>query len=43
MRRFHCRDVTEHADALIDGELGSKFIADVGAILADPARGLVWG
>jgi pyruvate dehydrogenase E2 component (dihydrolipoamide acetyltransferase) len=28
---------------LIDGELGSKFIADVGAILADPARGLVWG
>jgi 2-oxoisovalerate dehydrogenase E2 component (dihydrolipoyl transacylase) len=28
---------------LIDGELGSRFIADVGAILADPARGLVWG
>ncbi|WP_406832968.1 dihydrolipoamide acetyltransferase family protein [Pedococcus sp. KACC 23699] len=28
---------------LVDGELGSKFIADVGAILADPARGLVWG
>jgi pyruvate dehydrogenase E2 component (dihydrolipoamide acetyltransferase) len=27
---------------LVDGELGSKFIADVGAILADPARGLVW-
>jgi 2-oxoisovalerate dehydrogenase E2 component (dihydrolipoyl transacylase) len=27
----------------VDGELGSKFIADVGAILADPARGLVWG
>ena len=28
---------------LIDGELGSKFIADVGKILEDPARGLVWG
>ena len=28
---------------LVDGELGSKFIADVGAILADPTRGLVWG
>ncbi len=28
---------------LVDGELGSKFIADVGAILSDPARGLVWG
>ncbi|GAB3440275.1 dihydrolipoamide acetyltransferase family protein [Phycicoccus ginsengisoli] len=28
---------------LVDGELGSRFIADVGAILADPARGLVWG
>jgi pyruvate dehydrogenase E2 component (dihydrolipoamide acetyltransferase) len=28
---------------LIDGELGSKFLADVAAILADPARGLVWG
>ncbi len=28
---------------LIDGELGSRFLADVGAILEDPARGLVWG
>jgi 2-oxoisovalerate dehydrogenase E2 component (dihydrolipoyl transacylase) len=28
---------------LIDGELGSRFLADVAAILADPARGLVWG
>jgi pyruvate dehydrogenase E2 component (dihydrolipoamide acetyltransferase) len=28
---------------LIDGELGSKFLADVAAILADPAKGLVWG
>jgi pyruvate dehydrogenase E2 component (dihydrolipoamide acetyltransferase) len=28
---------------LIDGELGSRFLSDVGAILSDPARGLVWG
>ena len=28
---------------LIDGELGSRFLADVAAILEDPARGLVWG
>ena len=28
---------------LIDGELGSTFLADVAAILADPAKGLVWG
>ncbi len=28
---------------LIDGELGSRFLADVAAILHDPARGLVWG
>ena len=28
---------------LVDGELGSKFLADVAAILADPARALVWG
>ena len=28
---------------LIDGELGSRFIADVAAILEDPAKGLVWG
>ncbi|AKT50567.1 dihydrolipoamide acetyltransferase family protein [Arsenicicoccus sp. oral taxon 190] len=28
---------------LIDGELGSRFLADVAAVLADPARGLVWG
>ena len=27
---------------LIDGELGSRFLADVAAILEDPARGLVW-
>lgn len=28
---------------LIDGELGSKFLADVAKVLEDPARGLVWG
>lgn len=28
---------------LVDGELGSRFLADVAALLADPARGLVWG
>ncbi|MDN5790597.1 MAG: 2-oxo acid dehydrogenase subunit E2 [Micrococcales bacterium] len=28
---------------LIDGELGSRFLADLAAILEDPGRGLVWG
>jgi pyruvate dehydrogenase E2 component (dihydrolipoamide acetyltransferase) len=28
---------------LIDGELGSTFLADVAKVLEDPARGLVWG
>lgn len=28
---------------LIDGELGSRFTADVAAILEDPSRALVWG
>jgi pyruvate dehydrogenase E2 component (dihydrolipoamide acetyltransferase) len=28
---------------LIDGELGSRFLAELAAILEDPARGLVWG
>jgi pyruvate dehydrogenase E2 component (dihydrolipoamide acetyltransferase) len=28
---------------LIDGDLGSRFLADIAAILADPAKGLVWG
>ena len=28
---------------LIDGELGSRFLSDVAAILQDPSRGLVWG
>ncbi len=27
----------------IDGELGSRFLADVAAILSDPTRALVWG
>ena len=28
---------------LIDGDLGSRFLADVAALLEDPARALVWG
>ncbi|MCL2454046.1 MAG: 2-oxo acid dehydrogenase subunit E2 [Micrococcales bacterium] len=28
---------------LVDGELGSRVLADVAAVLADPSRGLVWG
>jgi pyruvate dehydrogenase E2 component (dihydrolipoamide acetyltransferase) len=28
---------------LVDGELGSRFLADVAKVLEDPARGLVWG
>jgi len=28
---------------LVDGELGSRVLADVAAVLADPAHGLVWG
>ena len=28
---------------VIDGELGSRFLSDVAAILQDPSRGLVWG
>ncbi|WP_194288732.1 dihydrolipoamide acetyltransferase family protein, partial [Ornithinicoccus halotolerans] len=28
---------------LIDGELGSRFLADLGALLEDPSRALVWG
>jgi pyruvate dehydrogenase E2 component (dihydrolipoamide acetyltransferase) len=27
----------------IDGALGSRFLADVGRVLADPATALVWG
>ncbi len=28
---------------LIDGDLGSRFLADIAALLHDPARALVWG
>ncbi|KRE42619.1 dihydrolipoamide acetyltransferase family protein [Knoellia sp. Soil729] len=28
---------------LVDGELGSRYLADVAAILNDPSRALVWG
>ncbi len=28
---------------LVDGELGSRVLADVAAVLQDPSRGLVWG
>ncbi|MBW8172768.1 2-oxo acid dehydrogenase subunit E2 [Ornithinimicrobium sp. Arc0846-15] len=28
---------------LIDGELGSKFLADLAALMSDPSRALVWG
>ncbi len=28
---------------LVDGELGSRYLADVAAILGDPSRALVWG
>ena len=28
---------------IVDGALGSQFLADVGALLADPARFLAWG
>ncbi|OIQ75910.1 dihydrolipoyllysine-residue acetyltransferase component of pyruvate dehydrogenase complex [mine drainage metagenome] len=28
---------------LVDGELGSRVLADIGAVLKDPAQALVWG
>ena len=28
---------------MVDGELGSRYLADVAAVLSDPRRGLVWG
>jgi pyruvate dehydrogenase E2 component (dihydrolipoamide acetyltransferase) len=28
---------------MVDGELGSRYLADVARILEDPSRGLVWG
>jgi pyruvate dehydrogenase E2 component (dihydrolipoamide acetyltransferase) len=45
--RIEPRWVTQLAVAfdhrLIDGELGSMFLADLGALIQDPARALVWG
>ncbi|MBO0923886.1 2-oxo acid dehydrogenase subunit E2 [Cellulomonas sp. zg-ZUI199] len=41
------RNVTQLAlsfdHRLVDGELGSRVLADVAAVLADPAQALVWG
>ncbi len=28
---------------MVDGELGSRYLADVAAILSDPSRALIWG
>src|SRR5690606_20134596 len=28
---------------LIDGELGSQFLADLAALIEDPSRAMVWG
>jgi pyruvate dehydrogenase E2 component (dihydrolipoamide acetyltransferase) len=28
---------------MVDGELGSRFLADIAAVLHDPAQALVWG
>ena len=28
---------------IVDGQLGSQFLADVGRVLSDPATALVWG
>jgi pyruvate dehydrogenase E2 component (dihydrolipoamide acetyltransferase) len=45
--RIEPRWVTQLALAfdhrLVDGELGSRYLADVAALLHDPARALVWG
>ncbi|MBC7292106.1 MAG: 2-oxo acid dehydrogenase subunit E2 [Actinotalea sp.] len=45
--RIRKRHVTQLAlsfdHRLIDGGLGSRLLADVAAVLEDPARGLVWG
>ena len=27
---------------LVDGELGSRFLADIAAVLEDPGQALVW-
>jgi len=45
--RVKPRDVTQLAlsfdHRLVDGELGSRVLADIAAVLEDPAQGLVWG
>lgn len=45
--RIKPRHVTQLAlsfdHRLVDGELGSRVLADVAAVLGDPAQGLVWG
>jgi pyruvate dehydrogenase E2 component (dihydrolipoamide acetyltransferase) len=45
--RIEARWVTQLALAfdhrLVDGELGSRYLADVAALLHDPAQALVWG
>jgi len=28
---------------MVDGDLGSRFLADLAAVLEDPSRALVWG
>lgn len=45
--KIRARHVTQLAlsfdHRLVDGGLGSRFLADVAAVLEDPAYGLVWG
>ena len=45
--KIKVRQVTQLAlsfdHRLVDGELGSRVLADVAAVLADPSQGLVWG
>ena len=45
--RIEPRQVTQLAlsfdHRLVDGELGSRYLADVAALLHDPAQALVWG
>ncbi len=45
--KIKVRSVTQLAlsfdHRLVDGELGSRVLADVASVLADPAQGLVWG
>jgi pyruvate dehydrogenase E2 component (dihydrolipoamide acetyltransferase) len=45
--KIRVRDVTQLAlsfdHRLVDGALGSRFLADVAAVLQEPGQGLVWG